>query len=192
MKTINVNVFTLDELDKEVQDKIIEQHRYDEVEYSKWYQPIYDNVKEKLEEVGFINSEMEFSGFGSQGDGASFTSDVDVLKLAKSLNYDKDALKILKRLVDNDELKITVRRNSNQYSHKYTCSFDIDCDDYEDKYTVAIIEGLEKQGEELRLDLCTTLYDDLQNEYEYLTSDLSIKEMLLGNDYHYTEDGKLM
>lgn len=45
-----------------------------------WYETTLDEAKEGLSKIGFSDPDISFSGFGSQGDGASFTSkylDVD-------------------------------------------------------------------------------------------------------------------
>jgi hypothetical protein len=39
-----------------------------------WYESLLDDWKERLEEMGFGNPDIGFSGFSSQGDGASFTA----------------------------------------------------------------------------------------------------------------------
>lgn len=43
---------------------------------NEWYDFIYDDWKETLENAGFINPEIHFSGFWSQGDGACFDAAV--------------------------------------------------------------------------------------------------------------------
>jgi len=44
--------------------------------------------------------------------------------------------------------------------------------------------------ETLRLSLSKEIYHDLQEEYEYITSDESIKETITVNEWHFTESGK--
>ena len=57
-------------------------YRSDGFDYQ-WWDHIYDEWKEELKEMGFDGSDIAFSGFSSQGDGASFTADgFDFLKWA--------------------------------------------------------------------------------------------------------------
>lgn len=44
--------------------------------------------------------------------------------------------------------------------------------------------------EEMRLDLSKEIYRDLEEEYDHLTSDESIKETISCNGWHFTESGK--
>ncbi len=46
-----------------------------------WYESAYEMWKEALYQIGFENANISFSGFWCQGDGASFTADVDAEKL---------------------------------------------------------------------------------------------------------------
>ncbi len=47
----------------------------DAMSNGKWYDDIIQNEEESLNELGFEGVEIQFSGFWSQGDGASFTAD---------------------------------------------------------------------------------------------------------------------
>lgn len=46
-----------------------------------WYEFEYTTWASALNQIGFVNPEIHYSGFWSQGDGASFTSDVDMERL---------------------------------------------------------------------------------------------------------------
>ena len=46
-----------------------------------WYSDVLDIWKDALAQIGFEDAEISFSGFWSQGDGASFTATVDLDKL---------------------------------------------------------------------------------------------------------------
>jgi|SRR5581483_10707047 len=48
-----------------------------------WWECTIDTWKEALEQIGFTKPEIQFSGFYNQGDGASFTSGMDVEELLK-------------------------------------------------------------------------------------------------------------
>lgn len=49
-----------------------------------------ENLETAIESIGFTNADIRFSGFHSQGDGASFTSDVDIVTLVKFLLDESD------------------------------------------------------------------------------------------------------
>ena len=79
-------------------------------------------------EVGFglANVEISFSGFSSQGDGASFVGHVeDIPKFIRAIGIDDDILdKAMNALVDVYDMYI-VRTNS-RYFHENTVRFDIE------------------------------------------------------------------
>lgn len=51
-----------------------------------WWDSTYEMWQSALDEIGFENAQISFSGFWSQGDGASFTSDVNLRKLIAFLS----------------------------------------------------------------------------------------------------------
>jgi hypothetical protein len=53
-----------------------------------WYESVYDTWKSALEQIGFENADISFSGFWSQGDGASFTATIDLPRLLDFMNSD--------------------------------------------------------------------------------------------------------
>lgn len=50
-----------------------------------WYSCVLDFWEHALDQIGFENAEISFSGFWCQGDGASFTASVDLDKLVAFL-----------------------------------------------------------------------------------------------------------
>ena len=69
MHTISINLYTFEELAPEVQRTVIERERYFNVDDSWWYKPIIEDWTAQLEQHGFEQVKILFSGFGSQGDG---------------------------------------------------------------------------------------------------------------------------
>jgi hypothetical protein len=122
-----------------------------------WYQHSLDWWVSALDEIGFENADINFTGFWSQGDGASFSADCDLEKLTKFLGTDipqEDSvqatdgkevftgyvLKLIggkppvnakyRRLVLlEDFTNLYVRRSQSRYSHEMTCSVSSDLDD---------------------------------------------------------------
>jgi hypothetical protein len=150
-----------------------------------WYEHIIDEWKEKLEDRGFNRADISFSGFYSQGDGCSFKADIDLDKLA----IDKGIINYTPLLANREDFHITCEpihgwsaycMHNLQYSG--CCSTD-DLDtlleDFVD-YLICYKAGLENE-----------IYDDLQKDYEYLTSDEAIIETIDCNDMHFLEDGRL-
>lgn len=78
---------TFDELDDGEKEAALEKHRDWNVDAgSGWYDHVVGEWTEALERVGFRDVDVRFSGFSSQGDGASFTAkSTDVPKLVAAL-----------------------------------------------------------------------------------------------------------
>lgn len=88
-RTIIKTVYSFKEMlelekEKKVTTKAVERVRNQLKEIStdgEWWDNTKDDMKTALDQVGFENADISFSGFGSQGDGASFTADINVAKL---------------------------------------------------------------------------------------------------------------
>jgi hypothetical protein len=52
-----------------------------------------------------------------------------------------------------------------------------------------LLRQFAEDAEALRLALCKAIYRDLEDEYEYLTSDEALLELASGNDYVFTISG---
>jgi len=54
---------------------------------------IIDYWIEKLQDIGFEDAQIEYTGFYSQGDGASFTASVNIEKLINTLTMGNNITK---------------------------------------------------------------------------------------------------
>ena len=143
MRTETVNICEFVELTPEIQEKIIKKFREDEVtvDHGWWKFSIDDYSENFLNKIGFENTDIEFSGFWSQSDGASFTCNqydhqriLDTLFLCHEGQFnhfykDKNDLRFqaeLKKwrlwaeLIETGFLRFHVYRIDNHYSHKHT------------------------------------------------------------------------
>lgn len=74
--------YTFQQLDDAGKERARDNYRTSGLDYD-WWDHIYEEWHEELREMGFSNPEISFSGFASQGDGASFTANgFDFLKWA--------------------------------------------------------------------------------------------------------------
>lgn len=209
MKTITkqFKIYSFDELSKKAQQRAIEDHREINVDYE-WYDFIFDDfIKEAAEKGLTVNYEdISFSGFWSQGDGASFTGTVetsgDIEKLLNALNitFKHKALKCL--FIRN--ANIYIKRLTSHYYHKNTITCIVNFDGYSyysivrdciykrlDDYLYKKAGEIEKKLEALKDDLCNKLYKELESEYDYQTSDDAIKETFIINEYEFLENGTI-
>lgn len=218
-KIIQTEVFTYAELkehgDQAAIDKAAEWLRECAVSYD-WWESVYEIWQSALEQIGFSDPKINFSGFWSQGDGASFTAGIDVEKLATFLAVPPDARKTIaeqpldfrpwivfkcngvpaysqyRKLVRlANYIGAEVRRTSHRYSHKRTCDTYVDLSGSASKPRVEkLLLAFREDVEALRLMLCDAIYSDLEEEYNYLTGEESISDLAEVNEYTFTEQGK--
>jgi hypothetical protein len=144
--------FEFSELPEKLKSEAIENHRDDHVDPD-WYSPITEGFKEDMDAIGVETDDVSFTGFYSQGDGASFTGKVsDTDKFfelatvtiggetypigdAPSLPVRISEIKGLKEGIgeindpfDSYAYDINFNRNSHRYVHENTCETDVDID----------------------------------------------------------------
>ena len=139
---------------------------------------------------------MFFTGFHSQGDGASF---------AGSYSHARGAAKAIRTHAPldtelhciADELHAAQRRNfhalhatirqQGRYCHEYTMAIEVERNS---PIWQPITDGAEDTVIEAMRDLARWLYRQLRSEYEHLTSDATIDETLAANCWTFTAGGE--
>ena len=192
--------FSFSELPKEIQEKIIEDEKNNISESGDdfWSEPILEGFHEDMEALGLTDIEVEYSGFWSQGDGASFTARVYNSENKKFIT-EALGLKVLDEVAEN--LLITIRRESTRYSHHNTmiAHVEVDGDDEveKDMGTGMIItinveeacEAIEEATGNWARDRAKKLYDDLETAYEEQFKDEYIIDDLEANGVEFDESG---
>ncbi len=185
MKTVQIELFTFEELAPEIQKKVVENNRYMNVEYFDWYHSIIEEWTAKLEEAGYMDPEILFSGFCSQGDGASFT--------CKSLDWNKIMVGKYAGLLElaNEYFTGKVSRSpSIRYVHEKSTSVEI----YTNGATLtdeqeALVGELEKEINAWMVETNKTIYKELESDYDFQTSDDVVRECLINQEGMYEKDG---
>jgi len=200
-----IKLYKFDELDPDIQEQVIDKHRDWNVDDSWWYESTIDYHTDELQKMGFNKVDIYFSGFSSQGDGAVFE--------CKSIDFDTILEKFIKENFRDIydwymdgliEFGFSIHRGSSYYSHERTARFEVDYvefvydgeltqkeyDDMKAPYQKRIDE-FESWMEEWRYDYCHKIYKELENDYEYMTSDEAIKESLIDNEYEFLADGSM-
>jgi hypothetical protein len=170
-----------------------------------WWDFTYSDFIEIAKRLGVATEEKQihFSGFCSQGDGACFRGlytyapnavaevtdwapiDEELHRIARELTL----LQVEVKLQTGETLEAQITTTSGRYSHSHT--MDIDASLTGDNYT-----GYESTWEDtlrqLLRDLADWLYRQLEAEYEYLTSDEHLDEVLADSDLSFDEDGNII
>lgn len=197
-KEIKVMVYSYKELDQKAKLKVREWFKnngnYPEDD---WYTAIIEDQTERLEELGYEDIDICFSGFYSQGDGASFTGKVNLEKWIEKNQPDSNLLPIVKNsMLWLDDNRIVRDRHHGYYHEKTTTvhtSFS-----YSTEFTGVVEDALLKQIDSLDEDILKQhreinrkIYSQLEKEYDRLHSDEVVEELIIENKYQFLEDGRL-
>jgi hypothetical protein len=186
------------------QDEILDKHRHWNVEHVDWWDGVYDCFKADMDDIGVEVDKMYFSGFWSQGDGACFEGSVnDWPKFLASLGYTCPALIAL---ADRSwHMRVEHRGH---YYHENCTRFSVELplpahdedQNFIDNYLFHIEEDSVQMAAAMALlntysssslmtaftdafkDHMRTLYNQLEAEYDRLTSDEAILDSLEIND----------
>lgn len=205
---IETTVFTFDELTDAAKGCAREWYREGNLDYD-WWDCTYDDFSTICEILGVElkahpvrlmgggtrqKPRIQFRGFWSQGDGASFEG---------RLSYAKGSLARIKAYAPKDaelhdiaaSLNAAQRRNFYQlyaiitqrghYCHENTMQFDVRRDDAE------MTADAEDIVTEAMRDLARWLYARLETGYQFLNSDEMVEESIAANGYTFTRNGGL-
>lgn len=113
--------------------------------------------------------------------------------MCKYLNYNKRESNLIYELWNQGYIEAAVKRNNYHYYHENTVTLE-----YYDgqlliswKHIQKLVDKLWNDIEALIKPLCCEIYRDLENEYEYLTSEEAIIETLQANEYEFYSDGTI-
>ena len=206
---IETTVYGIDKLPEAAKEKARAWYREGGFDYD-WYEFVYEDFERVCDILGVCLDKTSvrlfgggtrrkpricFSGFWSQGDGACFEGDYSYAKGASaSLRRYAPKDGELHRIAD--ALGSIQRRNFYQlrarighrdrYYHEYSMDIAVERDS-------PVVQDLTADAEydvkEALRDLARWLYGRLENEYEHLTSDEAVDEMIRLNEYGFTEDG---
>jgi hypothetical protein len=167
-ETVVNNIYKFEELTGEAKSKALDSLRDINI-FDDWFDFVYDDFKDDMKENhGIEVKEIQFSGFYSQGDGASFETDW---------------------FEHSEDIQLRIARISSLYCHENTMIVDSQFDNWDDNFEK--VDDIEKEFLELCRDKARYLYKILESSYNYLTSDESIIEAIEANDYEFNENGEL-
>lgn len=190
--TMTVNLYTLVEL-----KKFGTSHAYykaidtvTELATENWAQYVIEDWRVQLFERGYGDVAISFSGFWSQGDGASFTTEsIDARTLIPNLP-NPERFAPLVEMMDRElyDAGLSIRRIDTMYSHENTVKV---IDEPSSDVCEALHGELYGAVKEDARDQMRQLYDDLKEDYENITSEDALSESANVNDMFFYEDGRV-
>ena len=182
MREITVKVYAFAELSDDAQERALNAFRDINVEHD-WWRDTYDTIRAAGELLGLEIGKIRF-------DTDSYcTFDAHYRYVCGAVNA------VRKEFPWADDLcKIAKDLQALQKRHFYSLSCAVTEDRDTNRYRCF------RFGEDYECEDLGNILDDfahwarvlLRNEYEYLTSDEAIKEMIEANEYEFTEDGNLL
>jgi hypothetical protein len=208
MKTIELNLYSFEELDEKAKQKALKNYQDLNVSFD-WWDFGYDDFISICAFLGItVNKKsIHFQGFYSQGDGSCFDAEVDFPKLFSGIvtsawkEYATDVeFQFSLPQIDNRVLALVEKgkfeMNAQIISRQRGYGVVVDLGVYPVSGTMKnhdIIYGeldeLEKWLDSIVQVLNRYLYRSLEKEFEYQTSDPAIIEGIEANEYLFTADG---
>jgi hypothetical protein len=201
--------FTFQELDERAKDTARQWHA--ETLYEDWYEFTKEEFHEKLESLGFDGIESCFSGFCSQGDGASFRAGFTFSEeRAFEFLSDCDRERVIAAqaeaaLAGHGWPKFVISgslENRGNYCHANmicidTISYQFETDSLPDELVdmlTPVEDAIDSPADNIRdyaRDLANDYYEDLEKEYEYQTSDEALINEAESGGWTFDEYGNL-
>jgi hypothetical protein len=196
-----VQCFTVDELSGRALDKAYEEWLHSDLMDDWWYDTVYGDFKEIAKILGIHVTDINFSGFGCQGDGARFIGSYEYRpgahkKIKEYAPQDEELHRIANDLLlaqrpvmyrMTAEIEPDYRTN---YVHEHTVT--IKCMGYWRSHYLNAAEIRACEGiQEALTDLMHWLYGQLEDEYEYLTSEERFREDCKELELLFEEDGSI-
>lgn len=204
MQTISITAYEFEELSQKAQRRVLDAIRETEPD-ADWYVDTLCDVNRTATRLGISidrdgkgkSLNIRFSGFWSQGDGASFTgryahhpnAPTDIREYAPrdaELHRIADLLDELQN-ANTTSIKATISRNHNvRYSHENSVDIIVTRGDDDD----AVSAQVDAQLCDLLRDFMRWIYKQLETEYENQTSDERLAEIVDANEMVFTVSGE--
>ena len=189
-REITITAYEFAELEPKVKEKVLDNYRYTLIELTDdWAQPVIEEFNEDMLNFG-ITANVKFSGFGSQGDGASFTTDTCDTDLLIRTLFEAGHDIPENALLDSKNLSVSIDRTNSRYCHEETMLVEI----YDEEMTISDLESetLKDIIEEWSKIKSRDLYIKLENEFDSLTSDEAIIEYFTETEFLFYHNGTVL
>ena len=196
MRNVNINICNLDELPVSVQAKVID--RYRDMLTALLDDDLKGDMEWKLNNyVGGLDFELSYSLGYCQGDGVSFTGNVegkDGLLTLAGLVYNNKIPQNISRLIKQDIIyEVEFARCNYHYVHEYSVQVNI-IENYNITKDYCHISKamaeFEAAIDKWRLQICDTLENFGYDTIEILYGDDNIKSFITENDFEFFSDGR--
>lgn len=182
----------------EYKQALIDKYRDINVDHDNWYEWTIENFKaEMLKDYSINVTNVYFSGFWSQGDGACFEGSALFPNFMD--NFKPDDYPMIRKLLEHNGSVIFRSEQRGHYNHENCTSFTYEVEDMyqvldaptefqEDLVTVfqrqldIEVPQFEEEAIEFFKDKMREVYRTLEKDYEYQVSDEAVWETIVANE----------
>lgn len=191
MKTIEITLYKFNELSTEAQETAINKWRTDQWANGDYLYFFADNCKEYCAERGFKNAKIQYSLSSSQGDGLSFSADIDLERFIKECKPDIKQ-SVLDTILNNCFACCEGNTGNYCFARPDDVSFYLDINSYKeyDRLT-AYVTDIKVYIQDTYMQICGTLEANGYAEIEHEDSNEYIRETIEANDYDFTIEGEI-
>lgn len=195
MREVVQKVYKFNELEKKVQEEVLERYRYTWVDSIDWEEYTSEDFTDIMfSDHGFNvdKDSVSFSMYDAEA-GAGFTGEFETAQMAINVakNFDtKGCIKasVLDEIRKYGEIRVALNAWNNTNPRSWNTYIELLIDGIpmeEDEKYADFITALEKW----RKEECQQLYENAQDAYEYYTCDNYIRTELAEGDYEFLADG---
>ena len=209
-RIIETTVYTIEELSDGAKETVRAWYRETCLDYE-WYDFVYEDFRTICGILGVTlrttpvrlhgggtreKPNLFWTGFSFQGDGASFEGTYSHPRgAARAIRAHAPQDTELHRIADDLQeiqrrnfwqVHATVRQNG-RYCHEYSMAIEVERDS---PASQPMTDGAEDTVIEAMRDLARWLYRQLRQEFEHLTSDGAIDEIVAANEWTFTAGGQ--
>ena len=188
-----ITLYSFSELSKAEQVDIIIDCRedYSFLDYETTEQDMIREFENEAEIMGIQDFKFKYSGFWTQGSGASFTGTLTqelAVKILENASGAKDWAEVY-----GNKTEVNVHRTSLMYAHHNSveCDFYYDDDDLEE-ISAEDYKRITSYFNSWKDNLCHEFYNRLVESYEALTSEENIIQLLNDLGDVYTRNGTIL
>ena len=196
MRIVETKVYQFEELSATAKEVAIENHR-DVNTYDGWWDPIFEGITEQGAALGFDITDIYFSGFYSQGDGAMFEYETINDTLLHAFVDSLDLSPMRKSWLKTQTFARGIGKHRGHYYHENCCSHNID---FEPNFGWGAsvnfynwINSFYDQFEDFVIaehkTLCRELYSRLSKYNDELTSDQYVADTIIMNEWEFDVNG---
>ena len=186
MERVQIDAYKITELSQEAKERALS-WMIEGLDYE-WWDSVYDDAKEAGKCLGIRVDDISFSGFYSQGVGCCFSG---------SYSYRKGWKKALEAYLPKDQELIRIGQELQSIQRKsfFSLAGEIKGNDRYWRTNIDLHWQYSEQEQAINdalSNFADWIYDNLQREYEWLTSEEQLIETAEANGYMFDESGRII